>query len=172
MVAILLLVIQLFRSLRYHGFVPSGKRSNARHERRNHAALYGVQPTYVSRAAEAVRRAVLDYLTLEERKGCPAGSPYEETRGLFNLSSQLIGVLVKAFIDQIDVSMLGPMGRDPGRSPAMARAIVGYISKQMHSAFVRDFSGEMDMLSDVVSGLMSGGYVSQLVEHRLRSSMQ
>jgi hypothetical protein len=30
----------------------------------------------------------------------------------------------------------------------------------------------MDMISDVVSGLMSGGYVSQLVEHRLRSSMQ
>ena len=68
--------------------------------------------------------------------------------------------------------MLGPMGRDPGRSPTMARAIVGYISKQMHPAFVRDFSGEMDMLSAVVSGLMIGGYVSQLVEHRLRSSMQ
>lgn len=91
---------------------------------------------------------------------------------MFNLSSQLIGVLVKAFIDQIDVSMLGSMGRDPGRSPKMARAIVGYISKQMHPAFVKDFRGEMGMLSEVVDGLMIGGYVSQLVDHRLKSNMQ
>lgn len=163
------MVIQLFRSLRYHGSAQSGEFLKS--ERRVSDDTASVDVAGSGGRAACAPWEVLEYLTPEERKGCLVGSSREEARGLFNLSSQITSVLIATFVSQADASMLRPMGRDPGRSPKMARAILGYIADQLHPEFVNGFRGEMDMLSEIVDGYIKSGYVAELVDSKLARDM-
>jgi len=114
---------------------------------------------------------MLEYMSLDERKGGSIDDPSEEARVLFNLSAQLVAVIAADFIDGIDLDMQQSMGRDLEICPELTHALLKHVHAKMGPEFTEDFTEEMRFLVEIVQGLMKCGHVAQIVKLRIECEL-
>lgn len=110
---------------------------------------------------------MIGYLDPRERNGCPFGCPYVEARRYFNLLAQLTGMLIGDAVDQIDLQALSGSAGKQALDPSVMKAIKDGIINRIHPEFSRDFSDEMQVLSEVVDGLVQSDFATDLVRERV-----
>lgn len=115
---------------------------------------------------------MIGYVDPRERIDSPLDCPYEEARRYFNLLAQLTGMLVGDAVEQLELPALSPAGRGQGLEPRVMKAIKDGILGRIPADFSAAFGVEMQVLSQVVDGLVASDFASSLVKERVLRDRQ